>query len=717
MSQFHTDSPITGEVDSPDLLGREEFAQRIGRGLLLTEGAPGIVVSIEGEWGYGKTSFINLTNKYFESLPIDDRPITFNFCPWMISGVENLVQEFLVQFAATIGASDNAGQAKNVARQLISYSKVFSVLKFVPGAEPWASIVQGVMGSVGEATSSVGKLKELNIEGRRDKVVEALGKLNKPIVVFIDDIDRIPPEEIYDIIRLVKSVADFPRVAFVLALDSSYVVDSLHRFGINKGDHYLDKIIQARITLPIISTKDIEKLVNDELALLPVEAKEEYFPANKSRLGHFYQGAIKYLLTSPRDVKRLFNRIKLIEPTIRGEVEFADLFALEVVGIKAPAIYEHIKELPGAYTGVPPGVSFLIEKPADYVAKYAEVRDKKLEKLSGGIVTSMRVLLEELFPILSELDHSHNQDYCRKNGWVAASDRLLAIHSYGLPRGEISIEVSNAFLTCPEKREEIIGQVLNEEDIDGFVDGLHLKIGDVKPAQPEDFVMHLSNLVDTRFVYQMSLRPTGFVDVAIDRKIWWVLKKYLAPLNKGSKFNFLSQLVANPEKLSLGTHGLIHCFAQVGFFGTDDVVGEEQRWCTDEELDQIKTQWVEAVKNSFERNHYCLLTGKKDVLFLLRKMDIELAKILCRTLLDSKEGLDCVAESLCSIGVDSHKGQNVYVRKETLENLFGLDEIREKVAERLGDDEEITNHVKATYLSMLSGKPIYLVDYTEGDKY
>ena len=709
MSQFHTDSPITGRVDSPDLLGREEFAKRIGGGLLLSEGAPGIVVSIEGEWGYGKTSFINLMNNYFQSLPLEKQPITFGFCPWMISGVENLVQEFLVQLASTIGLSSSASEAKNVARQLVSYSKVFSALKFVPGAEPWASIVQGVMGSVGEAASSIGKLKELNIEGRRDKVAEALGKLKKPIVVFIDDIDKIPPDEIYDIIRLVKAVADFPRVAFVLALDSSYVVDSLHKFGIDNGDNYLNKIIQSRINLPIVSTKDIEKLVNDELALLPEEARQVYFPENKSRLGLFYQGSIKYLLTSPRDVKRLFDRIKLIEPTIRGEVEFADLFALEVVGIKAPAVYEHIKELPGAYTGVPPGASFLIEKPADYVAKYAEVREKKLGELPDSIASSMRVLLEELFPLLSELRHSHNQNYCRQHGWIAASDRLLAIHSYGLPKGEVSIEVTSAFLTCPEKRTTIIEQVLNEEDIDAFVDGLNLNVGDIKPARPEDFVAHLSNLIDTRFVYQMILRPTGFIGVDLDRKIWWILKKYISSLDKESRFNLLSQLLTNPEKLTLGTHGVIHSLRQFGYFGTDGEVGEEQRWCTDEEMTQIKAQWIEAVKNSFEGNHYCLLTGKRDILFLLCKIDLTLAKDLYRPFIERNDGLDCIAKSLCYIGEDTHNGQNVHVRKETLEDLFGLDEIREKVAARLDVDEEMPSHIKATYLSILSGKPIYLV--------
>ena len=219
MTCFHTDQPIEGTEDSPDLLGREVYAARIGKALLLPKNSAGIVVSIEGEWGYGKTSFLNLITRHYLSLPVGERPIVVNFSPWMVSGVENLAQEFLVQLASSIGISDNAKQAQNAARQVLSYSKVFTALKFIPGAEPWASIVQEAMECVGGAAESIGKLKELSIDDKRDKVVKALTGLNKAIVIFIDDIDRLPPKEVFDIVRLVKAVADFPRVSFVLAYD------------------------------------------------------------------------------------------------------------------------------------------------------------------------------------------------------------------------------------------------------------------------------------------------------------------------------------------------------------------------------------------------------------------------------------------------------------------------------------------------------------------
>ena len=65
MITFHTDQPITGEKDSPDLLNRGGFAERVAKSLILKKDSPGLIISLEGKWGYGKTSTINLINHHF----------------------------------------------------------------------------------------------------------------------------------------------------------------------------------------------------------------------------------------------------------------------------------------------------------------------------------------------------------------------------------------------------------------------------------------------------------------------------------------------------------------------------------------------------------------------------------------------------------------------------------------------------------------------------
>ncbi len=123
MTRFHTDSPITGEPGSEDQLNRTEFAKRVGQALLLAPEWCALVVSLEGKWGYGKTSVINLIIGSLKSLPRRERPIIFKFNPWIVGSAERLVEEFLTQLASEIGISDSAQTAQRAAQQLLTYSK------------------------------------------------------------------------------------------------------------------------------------------------------------------------------------------------------------------------------------------------------------------------------------------------------------------------------------------------------------------------------------------------------------------------------------------------------------------------------------------------------------------------------------------------------------------------------------------------------------------
>lgn len=47
------------------------------------------------------------------------------------------------------------------------------------------------------------------------------------IVVFIDDLDRLDKEEIRMVMKLVRSVADFPNIIYVLCFDNEIVEHAL----------------------------------------------------------------------------------------------------------------------------------------------------------------------------------------------------------------------------------------------------------------------------------------------------------------------------------------------------------------------------------------------------------------------------------------------------------------------------------------------------------
>ncbi|MEK6592030.1 MAG: P-loop NTPase fold protein, partial [Pseudomonadota bacterium] len=147
MSLYNNDKPIEGTEDSPDLLNREAFAQHLAEILVLNLKDDCLTVSLEGEWGYGKTSVINLVKRHCQKGPI--KPIIVEYNPWLGGKAEALIQDFLVQLSSRLHVPDRPKEALNAAKEVLSYSKLFGAMKFIPGAEPWASTVEQVFNVVG----------------------------------------------------------------------------------------------------------------------------------------------------------------------------------------------------------------------------------------------------------------------------------------------------------------------------------------------------------------------------------------------------------------------------------------------------------------------------------------------------------------------------------------------------------------------------------------
>lgn len=278
MGKYHNDQPIQGGPDDPDLLNRSAFSNHLADILLLNHDDDCLTVSLEGEWGYGKTSVINLVKRAL--LEKKHPPTIVEYNPWLAGKPESLIQDFLLQFSSQLNITDNSASALKAAKELIAYSSLFSVAKLVPGAEPWASIVEKVLSGSGKTTKKIAELKKLDLLGKKKKVDKALKKIKTPVVVIIDDIDRLTPSETFQVLRLVKAVADFSGTSFLLAFDANYLASVLNKNDIINASEYINKVIQLRVPLPLISERGIKELANVELENLSEKnlTEQQRFP-------------------------------------------------------------------------------------------------------------------------------------------------------------------------------------------------------------------------------------------------------------------------------------------------------------------------------------------------------------------------------------------------------------------------------------------------------
>ena len=292
--EVRLDRPLqTGSALGADTLERRSFAGRVTQVLERISPTAGLVVSVEGAWGCGKTSLLAMVEDLLLGEKEDKRSVVVHFNPWLVGDRDALLRQFLASIAKAVKLADHAKEGKRVAKELKTYAKAFDVLKLIPGAEPWASIVKSVVESVGNASEAVFDYKTPDIEARKHDLERALRKFPQRIVVLIDDLDRLYPAEVYEMVRIIKAVGDLPNVGYVLAWDEKFVSAALDKLNVPFAAAYLDKVVQVRLPVPPLSFTQRVAQMNAGLARLPSEACETHFPSHENRIGSVFHHGLR----------------------------------------------------------------------------------------------------------------------------------------------------------------------------------------------------------------------------------------------------------------------------------------------------------------------------------------------------------------------------------------------------------------------------------------
>ena len=126
------------------------------------------------------------------------------------------------------------------------------------------------------AVEQIEKLEQ-DIHIQKQKIEKILEQARVHLVVFIDDIDRLSKEEIRDTFRLIKAIADFNFITYVVAFDQNIVVDALNKDFCKNGFDYVKKIVQLPLNLPKIDYGDIENLLYEKLNTLTKKYFQKLF--------------------------------------------------------------------------------------------------------------------------------------------------------------------------------------------------------------------------------------------------------------------------------------------------------------------------------------------------------------------------------------------------------------------------------------------------------
>ena len=318
-------NPIYGTlIDSPaeeDLFNIKNYVDGLTR--FISECKTPMTISLQGNWGTGKTSIMKQVESKLDSEKI--KSIFFNTWQYSQFNSDNDLTIALITELVTFLASLLPEKAEN--RELLS--KTFGLISniaigvtatILENATSGFINLEGVAEKIKNRTNGrfsyegIISLRELN-QSFRDlvkKVIET-EEIDR-IVFFIDDLDRLHPSRAVEVLEVLKLFLESEYCVFVLAIDYNVVVKGIKNkyngeIDDEKGDYFFEKLIQVPFTVPI-HNYDIENYIKkllDNLNIVGVVSQ------NKD---DFSSSVLPIILKSvgkhPRNIKRLLNSFSLL---------------------------------------------------------------------------------------------------------------------------------------------------------------------------------------------------------------------------------------------------------------------------------------------------------------------------------------------------------------------------------------------------------------------
>lgn len=435
--ELSSDRPSTDPAQ--DLFGHAPFAKTLAKAIRGYRGSDGIVLALYGPWGSGKSTVLAYIEHELEHGPEAERPVVVSFNPWWFSGQENLAKAFLGQLQAVLPA------------KFKGFEKVGNLIAEFSGALGGVADLAGkshgipFIGKVVEAGTKRLATKPKDVPALKKALSSVLLEEKKRVLVVIDDIDRLAPEEVRQLFTVIKALADFPYVTYLLAFDREVAVTAISEQTGLPGDRYIEKIIQVPFELPRVDHSTLLQALFVRLDAVMLPTPEGRFDSHYWT-NVFYSG-LHRLFTVPRDIVRLTNALSVTYPAVIGEVNPVDFIAIECLRLFLPTVYDAIRTSPEQFCG------YKAVGSGDDKARAIAFHDIWLQRVPEDLRTSTQELVQRLFPRLESVWSNMHYSGDSLQRWraelrVCVADIFPAYFRLSLPVGTVTRADVDALLSA-----------------------------------------------------------------------------------------------------------------------------------------------------------------------------------------------------------------------------------------------------------------------------
>jgi hypothetical protein len=327
---FIADEEIGDEHD--DLLASETQAKSFAEAVLESGAHPGLVFGIDGPWGVGKTSFINLAERHWELAA--DRVIVCRFEPLRYASESDLADRMIRDLSAAIQRQVFAPEFRPTASRysrLIKGKADFSFLGFKLSLEPGQETVDELL----------------------DDIDEVLKRIGRRAIFVVDDLDRLDAKTINSVLFATRRTFKLSQATYVLCYDTEVLASNKEDGA--RAREFLEKFVTVKLSLFVDSSRISQFLRRDwqreesQLASVPSDTMLK-LGAVLNELADVLDGelAAKYLplVGDLRKVKRFVNAMLLmqIEKSDLGRTDFnkRDLINLMLLHLSYPGMFRRI---------------------------------------------------------------------------------------------------------------------------------------------------------------------------------------------------------------------------------------------------------------------------------------------------------------------------------------------------------------------------------------
>jgi predicted KAP-like P-loop ATPase len=278
----------------------------------------------------------------------DPRTVVVHFSPWLIAGRAELASALLSEMARALGAVLGDPVRKAFAELLGRLGELAPLAG--AGANMAVPGISAFFNAAGSASSAAAKRLTTGetLDHVRAQLSTILRNLDgRKVLVIVDDIDRLTPDEAAETIALVKSVGDFPNVMYLLSYDRNVVRNQLKKALKVNGNRYLEKIVQHEIELPPIDDTDLLRAVDASINAI----FRSVMPLDKDRLSELWDGVLRHYIKNPRDARRYFNPLAMAQSGLAEFTDPIDLMALQALHVFEPDVYKYVRGNIGDFVG------------------------------------------------------------------------------------------------------------------------------------------------------------------------------------------------------------------------------------------------------------------------------------------------------------------------------------------------------------------------------